>query len=75
MDWKMVSMKAVLLKKEEKHYLLVILHHLIVDGVSWRIFEEDLNTVLKQIRREKRLVWLGKQRHIRNGQSAGRIQQ
>ncbi len=37
-------MKVVLFKTEqEEDRLLIILHHLIVDGVSWRILLEDFN--------------------------------
>jgi amino acid adenylation domain-containing protein/non-ribosomal peptide synthase protein (TIGR01720 family) len=31
--------------------LLVVIHHLVVDGVSWRILLEDLNTVYRQLER------------------------
>lgn len=33
---------------DEPDYLLVLAHHLLVDGVSWRIILEDLFTVYKQ---------------------------
>jgi amino acid adenylation domain-containing protein/non-ribosomal peptide synthase protein (TIGR01720 family) len=29
-----------------KHHLLIVIHHLVVDGVSWRILLEDLQTLL-----------------------------
>ncbi len=31
--------------------LLIVIHHLAVDGVSWRILLEDLNTVYRQLER------------------------
>lgn len=34
--------------KEECHFLLCI-HHLLVDGVSWRILSEDLQTAIRQL--------------------------
>lgn len=34
--------KAVLFHTPEKDYVLLIIHHLVVDGVSWRIISEDL---------------------------------
>lgn len=40
--------KAVLLKKEGADYLLLLSHHLIIDGVSWRIILEDLMTLYAQ---------------------------
>lgn len=36
--------KPILFRTCEKDYLLVCIHHLIVDGISWRIIAEDLNT-------------------------------
>nr|WP_258957390.1 non-ribosomal peptide synthetase [Bacillus wiedmannii] len=35
--------KVVLFRTKEKDYLLISMHHLVVDGVSWRIIIEDLN--------------------------------
>lgn len=32
----------------EERYLLIVAHHLIIDGVSWRILLEDLSSLLKQ---------------------------
>lgn len=32
----------------ENSYVVIIIHHLVVDGVSWRILEEDLNTAYEQ---------------------------
>ncbi|TDO73432.1 non-ribosomal peptide synthase protein (TIGR01720 family)/amino acid adenylation domain-containing protein [Flavobacterium chryseum] len=40
--------KAVLLKKENTDYLLLLSHHLVIDGVSWRIILEDLVTLYGQ---------------------------
>ncbi|MBP7654186.1 amino acid adenylation domain-containing protein, partial [Candidatus Dependentiae bacterium] len=36
-------MKCVLFRTEEKDLLLIVIHHLVIDGVSWRILLEDLN--------------------------------
>ena len=36
---------------EEAARLLVIIHHLAVDGVSWRILLEDLQTAMEQVAR------------------------
>ena len=30
-------------------YLLIVIHHLLIDGVSWRILLEDLNNVYQQL--------------------------
>jgi hypothetical protein len=37
--------------------MLWVVHHLAVDGVSWRILIEDLETAYRQLR-EERAVWL-----------------
>ncbi|WP_198015874.1 non-ribosomal peptide synthetase [Paenibacillus sp. HW567] len=36
--------------------MLLIAHHLVVDGVSWRIILEDMNTLLQQIHRGQKAV-------------------
>ncbi|MBC9929275.1 non-ribosomal peptide synthetase [Chitinophaga qingshengii] len=41
--------KAVLIKSGEKCRLLLIIHHLLIDGVSWRILMEDIHVIYKQI--------------------------
>ncbi|MCF0226286.1 MAG: hypothetical protein HUK28_03030, partial [Methanobrevibacter sp.] len=33
------------------NFLLIIIHHLVVDGVSWRILIDDFNTLLEQIKK------------------------
>lgn len=40
--------KVVLLKKQDADYLLLLSHHLVIDGVSWRIILEDLMTLYAQ---------------------------
>ncbi len=45
-----VLMKALLFKlAENEQRLLIIVHHLVVDGFSWRILLEDLETACQQI--------------------------
>lgn len=41
-------LKAVLFQLKEESHLLLAIHHLVVDGVSWRILLEDLTTLLQQ---------------------------
>ena len=41
--------KAILFKKETQDELLLVIHHLVVDGVSWRIILEDLTTAYQQL--------------------------
>ncbi len=40
--------KTALMHCDRNDYLLLVAHHLVVDGVSWRIIAEDLNTVYQQ---------------------------
>ncbi|MBF0378963.1 MAG: amino acid adenylation domain-containing protein [Desulfamplus sp.] len=42
-------MKSRLIRMPDGDRLLLVLHHLIVDGISWRILSEDINTAYKQI--------------------------
>lgn len=45
-----VLIKAMLFKLNDREQrLLIIVHHLVVDGVSWRILLEDLETAFKQL--------------------------
>ncbi len=45
-----VLIKAMLFKlNEQEQRLLIIVHHLVVDGVSWRILLEDLETAFRQL--------------------------
>lgn len=41
--------KAGLFRCDKGNYLLLCIHHLIVDGLSWRILAEDFNTATDQI--------------------------
>ncbi|MBF0518245.1 MAG: amino acid adenylation domain-containing protein, partial [Nitrospirae bacterium] len=42
-------LKAVIYKGQMSDYLLIVIHHLIVDGVSWRILIEDLSLAYTSI--------------------------
>lgn len=46
-------MRAALLRQQngETGRLLLVIHHLVVDGVSWRILLEDLSTAYRQLHR------------------------
>ncbi|MEN1970682.1 condensation domain-containing protein, partial [Lentibacillus sp. N15] len=41
-------MKITLFKTKHGDYLLFVIHHLVIDGVSWRILLEDFETGYKQ---------------------------
>ena len=41
-------MKAVLFAGDKEEHLMLCIHHLVVDGVSWRIILDDLNNGYKQ---------------------------
>ena len=40
--------KLGLFKTSKGDHLLIVIHHLVIDGVSWRILFEDFNTAYKQ---------------------------
>ncbi|MEE4561814.1 amino acid adenylation domain-containing protein [Paenibacillus polymyxa] len=42
-------LKAGLFQTIEGDYLLMVAHHLVIDGVSWRILLEDITQVYKQL--------------------------
>ena len=44
------------LGERESNRLLIVIHHLCVDGVSWRILLEDLQTVYQQLSRGEAIV-------------------
>ncbi|WP_276324146.1 non-ribosomal peptide synthetase [Paraburkholderia flava] len=50
-------LRAVLMRIEDgSTRLLLVIHHLVVDGVSWRILLEDLQTVSAQIQRAENVA-------------------
>ena len=50
-----VMFKTAIFKTNEGDHLLIIIHHLVVDGVSWRILFEDLKTGYNQLLEGKKL--------------------
>ena len=40
--------RVALMRTDEQDLLLLVAHHLVVDGVSWRIIAEDINTAYAQ---------------------------
>ena len=42
-------LRAVLFELGETQRLLLVIHHLAVDGISWRVFIEDLQTACRQL--------------------------
>ncbi|HLP46107.1 MAG TPA: amino acid adenylation domain-containing protein, partial [Candidatus Kapabacteria bacterium] len=47
-------MKLGLFHLEDGDRLLIVIHHLVIDGVSWRILFEDIETLSRQYRQNKR---------------------
>ncbi|MCP4219802.1 MAG: amino acid adenylation domain-containing protein, partial [bacterium] len=45
--------KALLFKGNQYDHLLIVIHHLVVDGVSWRILLEDFETAYHQLEEGK----------------------
>jgi amino acid adenylation domain-containing protein/non-ribosomal peptide synthase protein (TIGR01720 family) len=48
-------LRAALFKSSDGHpgKLLIVVHHLVIDGVSWRVLLEDLQTLYSEIKRGK----------------------
>ena len=46
-------MKAAVFVTKQGSYMMMCLHHLVVDGVSWRILIEDFTNIMKQLEREE----------------------
>ncbi|MGN7765841.1 condensation domain-containing protein, partial [Paenibacillus sp. 22594] len=42
--------KAAMFRTGEGNLLFVAIHHLVVDGVSWRILQEDISTAIRQVK-------------------------
>ncbi|MBU3090545.1 amino acid adenylation domain-containing protein [Clostridium sp. CF011] len=51
---------VTLFKTNKGDHLLFVIHHMIIDGVSWRILSEDLVQVYKSIRNGKKVELLDK---------------
>ena len=49
-------MNGGLFQLREGTRLLIVIHHLVVDGVSWRILIEDIDTLYRQYKKSSRLV-------------------
>lgn len=45
-------MQVGVFKTKETDYIMLVIHHLVIDGVSWRILLEDFNTIYNQIQSE-----------------------
>lgn len=48
-------MKSALFQAYDGEYLFICIHHLVVDGVSWRILLEDFSTVYTQLSKDEEL--------------------
>ncbi|MBE0342308.1 non-ribosomal peptide synthetase, partial [Paenibacillus sp. 28ISP30-2] len=53
-------MQAGLFKTKDGDYLCVSIHHLVVDGISWRILFEDISTGYRQAEKGEEVTFRGK---------------
>ncbi|MFC2146752.1 condensation domain-containing protein, partial [Acidobacteriota bacterium] len=44
-------MNLVLFRLQDGDRLLIVVHHLVIDGVSWRILFEDIDTLYRQYKK------------------------
>ncbi len=49
-------LKAALFQTKQADYLLIVIHHLVIDGVSWRILLEDFTTGYFQAEKGETIV-------------------
>ncbi|MCP5048414.1 MAG: AMP-binding protein, partial [bacterium] len=49
-------MKLGLIHRDDGDRLLIVIHHLVADGVSWRILLEDIDTLMQQYKNHLPLV-------------------
>ncbi|MFL5742788.1 MAG: amino acid adenylation domain-containing protein, partial [Flavisolibacter sp.] len=49
-------MKLALIHTNQGSFLVIVIHHLVVDGVSWRILFEDIDLLYQQIISNRKLV-------------------
>jgi amino acid adenylation domain-containing protein/non-ribosomal peptide synthase protein (TIGR01720 family) len=49
LDEKLVQVALFRLGNDKRARLLIVIHHLLIDGVSWRILLEDLQTAYEQL--------------------------
>ncbi|MCP5051332.1 MAG: amino acid adenylation domain-containing protein, partial [bacterium] len=69
--------KLKLFKTPDGDHLLIVVHHLVMDGVSWRILLEDLDRAYRQLEKGEEIVlppktdsfqyWAEKQEHYAAG--------
>ncbi|MCP4157118.1 MAG: amino acid adenylation domain-containing protein, partial [bacterium] len=48
-------MKLALFRLDDGHRLLIAIHHLVIDGISWRILFEDIETLYNQYQQSQTL--------------------
>ncbi|SJZ86645.1 non-ribosomal peptide synthase domain TIGR01720/amino acid adenylation domain-containing protein, partial [Chitinophaga eiseniae] len=53
-------MKLGLFREKDGSHLLIVVHHLVTDGVSWRILLEDMATLYGQLQQKQTLSLPGK---------------
>jgi amino acid adenylation domain-containing protein/non-ribosomal peptide synthase protein (TIGR01720 family) len=49
----LISVALFDLGSQQNNRLVIIIHHLVIDGISWRILLADLQTAIEQIRQNK----------------------
>lgn len=68
--WNGPLVKLGLFKTKDRDHLLIVMHHLIIDGVSWRIFLEDFSLAFQQITQNKIFSFENKTHSFQNWSKA-----
>jgi len=50
-------LKAMKISTRQSVYLFICIHHLVVDGISWRILAEDIRTGIEQYKAKQKIVF------------------
>jgi amino acid adenylation domain-containing protein/thioester reductase-like protein/non-ribosomal peptide synthase protein (TIGR01720 family) len=58
--------KLALFRTPRGDYLLVVIHHTVVDGISWRILIEDLKTGFQQVEKGEEIIFQDKTDSFKN---------
>ena len=56
MQWFQIKEKAAVFELGETKQLMLCIHHLVIDGVSWRILGEDFETAVKAIKNGQKVT-------------------
>jgi amino acid adenylation domain-containing protein/non-ribosomal peptide synthase protein (TIGR01720 family) len=54
----LIKAALIFVRNEKKQYLYIFAHHLVIDGVSWRVLLADLSELLTQLTKKNKIIKL-----------------